>query len=210
MHKIILKNNQEAVIDTWSFYKLEDYVSQDLPVSKTLSRGRVVFQGFTFLRPNLAWEVRRYDQEHDYSKEKQLSPLENHLDINKPREDYHKAIIAKQDESLIGILLCQWVKSPGGFWRYHIRLLDVHEDHKNQGVASNLVRELNQADFIKGKILQRGESTIEGQMHLTKLMKHELKAQDYAVIPPDYCSIEPPITFGMHRRPPRNQVFGFP
>lgn len=166
MKEFNLKTGTPGVIETWKMDQIKKYISQEHQTRDINNMGDQSFVGFAFFGPNFYRDLQRVDPDNNYFR----------------REVNHRAVVAKADSQAVGIIALQWVKFYMPFWHYHIRWIDVHQDYKNQGVGTNLVRYLNKADFIKGKVLFLSMLTREGQMYIAKVMKKELLAKDYVLI----------------------------
>jgi hypothetical protein len=197
MDKLYLKNGREAQISIWDFRQIEHFASQNLPTYDLNNMGDKSFVGFAYLGPSLPYDLKRVDPKHVYSEETDLSPLEIQAQTDLRKEEYHRAITASVDQALVGILTCQWVKFHEDFWHYHVRWIDVHEDYKNQRVGTNLVRALDDVEFVKGKILSLGMLSIEGTDHIARVIKRDLKARDYALVFEGYVGHKP-TSFGVY------------
>ena len=197
MNKFVLKNKQEAEISFLDFKDIEVFCSQDLPIQDMPGTQTVVFKGFSYVRPSLPYYLKHVGSDKEYFLETDLSPLEVQAQKNLKRVDYHKAITASLDDSLLGMLLCQWTKSGWDFWHYHIRFVDIHNDYKNQGIGTKLIQELDKAEFIKGKILLIGMLSEQGRDYMRNVVKRELKGKDYALVFEDYLG-DTPTSFGVY------------
>lgn len=166
MKEFLLKNGASAQIDTWGFNRIKDYVSRNIPTRNLNNMGDKSFVGFAFFGPRLASDLERVDPYNNYPN----------------RTDDHAAVVATVEEEAIGLIVIQWVKFGLPFWHYHIRWIDVRQDYKNRGVGTNLVKYLNEEEFIKGKVLLLSMLTKEGETYIAKTMKDELKAKDYTLV----------------------------
>lgn len=197
-----LKSGEKASLFIWNYQDIEAYTSQDLPTYDRNNMGAKAFVGWSYFGPSLACDLKRVDPDNNYAcvDVQELSPLERqtHLGLNK--EDYHRAIIASLEQKPVGILVCQWVKFTSAFWHYHIRYIDVNQDYKNQGIGTELVKTLDTADFLKGKILEHGFFSPEGSEFIEHVMRRELKARDYAEVYDDYYLDQwhKPTSFGFY------------
>lgn len=195
MKEFVTRDNEKVQLDIASYKKIEQLSSQKLPTYNLNNMGDCAFVGFAYFGPTLPFDLKRVDPDHDYSKETKLSRLEIQPQRNFKKENYHKAIIASVDQTLVGILVCEWVKFSNEYWHYYIRYIDIHKDHKNQSVGTNLIKTLDQSDFIKNKILYLGMLSEEGEKYIAPVIKRELKAKDYALVFEDYHH-KTPTRFG--------------
>mgnify|MGYP003998478119 FL=1 len=197
MSKVALKDGRKIEITQLDFSQLEELVSQDLPTCDINGHDRS-FEGFRYLGPHNTLDMEWLFEENKYEEETKLTPLEDNARPLQNKEFYHRALAAYDDDQLAGILICQWNKGRNDFWTYHIKFIDVHEDYKNLGVGTHLTKALDQANFLKGHILKRGISSDQGKAYIAHVMDRELKAKDYAVIPPRYGSMIAPISPGIY------------
>ncbi len=165
MKEFLLKNGVPAQIDTWKLDRIREYSSRDIPTRAINNMGDKSFVNFVFFGPNLPSDLMHVDPDNNYPN----------------RVDNHRAIVATVEEEVVGLIVTQWVKFILPFWHYHIRWIDIHNDHKNQGVT-NLTKYLNDADFLKGKAFFLSMLTQEGGMYIAKVMKKELKAKNYTLV----------------------------
>lgn len=197
MKEFVTRNNEKVQINIASYKKIEHLSSQKLPTYDLNNMCDSAFVGFAYFGPRLPFDLKKVDPDHDYSKETNLSLLEIQPQKNLKEENYHKAITASVDQTLVGILVCQWVKFSNDYWHYHTRYIDINKEYKNQRVGTNLIMALNQADFVKGKILYQGMLSVEGSAYIARVVKRELKAKDYALVFEDYYGGKTPTKFGV-------------
>jgi GNAT superfamily N-acetyltransferase len=197
MSNLALKDGREIELKILDFSQLEELVSQDLPTYDANGYDKI-FEGFAYLGPFKAIDMKRLYRKKKYEQEINLSFLEIHPQPLQSKDTYHKALAAYEQDQLAGILVCQWIKGKNPFWTYHIKFIDVHEDYKHNGVGTHLTKALDQADFLKGHILQKGTYSHDGKKHIAHVMERELKAKDYALIPAWYKSNITPISHGIY------------
>jgi len=196
MKKFVLKDGRKIDVDTWGFKRLKEYVSGLPTCRKGMSS---VLEGFAFFGPTPLYHLESFKDEK-YSEASNLSLLEIQQDRTLPNQKYHRALVALHESVLCGIFLCDWGKRPFDFWKYHTKHLDVHEDYRNLGVGTRLVKSLDQADFLESKILQIGTYTVDGENYIQKVMERELKGKNYALIPEEYYDeiLGPPLEAGVY------------
>ena len=178
-NEFILINEVKVNIETWNFDQLENYVFRNVHLYEDRENKTKVLKGFTYLGPD------------------EINDLKNSSKLD------HKAVVALNEDSLIGIILCEWedrVVDTPAFGRYRIRLIDINKHFRNQKVGSNLIKTLDQSDFIKSKILQRGVSSPDGWEYIRKVFDRELKGEDYILIPHDYLLETPPKKPGVYNK----------
>jgi GNAT superfamily N-acetyltransferase len=185
MDAFTLKDGRVARIAIWGIDEIAEFASRDIPTYDLNNMGDKAFLGFAYLGPSLPEDLRRVDPDHDYARASNLSPMEVQPDGGLPKEMYHRMVTASVDGKLAGIRVCQWTHF-GRFWSYHGRWVDVHEDYRNLGIGTGLVRAVDQADFLKDKILRIGMFSPLGGMYMKNVLQRELKALDYAVVYGDY------------------------
>jgi ribosomal protein S18 acetylase RimI-like enzyme len=184
-----LSNNlQIRIVDSEQISRL---ASEPLPTYDLNNMGDRAFVGFAFFGPRLPHDLKRVDPDNDYSREQNLSPLELQFPGGHTKDKYHMAIVATEGKKTVGIMVCQWVKFSFDYWHYHVRYIDVHKEHKNQGVGTKLMKALNHSDFVRGRILLLSMLTKEGSQYIAHVAKRELKAKDYAVVFGDYIGKKP-------------------
>jgi len=196
MDSFFLKNGLEAKIDIWDYHQLKEFTKQDLPTYK--QNRELIFEGFSFLRPYLTYQMEKEWKDTVYTIGDHLSKFEIQDQQLLDKLAYTRSITASVDDTLIGILLCQWGKWHEDFWHYHIRFIDVHKDFRNQGVATELLKQFNDTEFLKGKILFMGLLTKDGHDYLKHVIEKELKAEDYAIIFRDYSKPKIPDKSGIY------------
>ena len=171
--KYLLKDGEEIDIETWDFQELQEFVSFYPQVNTQSALEQI--RGFKFLGQHY------------------VNFLRGSRDFN------HRCLVALHDDDLLGMLTCQWVGENNlPFWRYQIAFIETHEDHQNKGVGTRLANALDKADFLKGKILQRGHPTHEGILWIRDTLTRELRAEDYSVIPSNYSRFAPPTKSGVY------------
>ena len=195
---VTLKDGMQARIKTWDLEDIRSFTRDNLDAVIVRNGGLHVYEGFRFLRPSLPAEIERTDPRNRYEEELYISPLEHQEDGSGPKENYHRALAGTIDGTVVGVFLCQWAKFSSGFWHYHARFLDVHEDHKNKGIGTVLVKALDQSDFIKGKILYIGRYSEEGREHIEHVIDREMSGEDYALVHHDYIG-NTPRRYGVYK-----------
>jgi len=121
-----------------------------------------IFNGFTFFGPTL------------------ISKLKKSKDS--------KTLVALED-TIVGVLVFEWRTRP--FGRYYVNTIDIEKNHKNQKIGTTLIKTLDDAEFLKGKILQLGHYSEEGDKYIRHVFENELMAKDYALISGTYHSRKP-------------------
>jgi hypothetical protein len=194
-----LKGGLEAKLPIWRYPDIESYVEQEHPTYELNNMGDKAFSGWAYFGPSLAYDLEHTDMRNDYdtSDAQELSPLEIQTPGGQGKKNYHRAIVATLGGEPIGITVCEWTKFSSDYWNYHLRYIDVDETYKNQGVGTNMIRALDEADFLKGKILKTSMFSQEGHRFIRHVMQRELKAEDYAVIYDDYYGGRP-TAFGTY------------
>ena len=187
----------EYTIEQWDYNQLAEYLAQDHLLDE--EKDGKVLKGFMYLRQELPSRFENQDPYHNYCSitHKDLTVMEIMRILHKRREQYHHALITKRQHDVVGALIAQWVKFHEEFWHYHIRFVDVREDCRNQGIATKLLRTLNEADFLKQKILYMGMLSVDGERYLRHIVHREMKARDYALVFEDYIG-PTPITSGIY------------
>lgn len=111
---------------------------------------------------------------------------------------FDRALVARVGPVVAGILYCEWrqIKSDCSFWAYHLAFVDVHESWRDRGISSALLRELDKQEWLRGKILQLSGYTCDGATKLRKVVSRELKAEEYMVLDPEYCTTALPTSAG--------------
>ncbi len=193
-----LLDGREARIETWNFSQLEGFLEQGNSIHQVLDVN--VIDGFTFLGLHNISEIRREGRNYQYDQELRLSPLEQQPQRGLPNDAYHRSLAARVNDTVVGIALYQWIKGYGSFWRYFLRFVDVHEDFRAQGIATNIFRSTNCAPFLCHKILQYSAYTPLGKKCLSRVKQRELDGEHYALIPQDYCSPQPPTLPGIYNK----------
>lgn len=201
MDEFTLKDGRPARLEVWNLEELEAYASQELEIEEHDNYEKRVYEGFKYFDPGLFYRMKEFDPAKDYSVEEELSPLEEQLDPNLRNTGYHRAIVAFHEETLCGVLVCQWIKRGYSFWHYHIQYVDVRKDYKNIGIGTALIRALDQSEFLKAKILLIGMFSEDGKKYMKQVIKRELKAENYARISEYYDSDTPPTDFGVYTSP---------
>ena len=177
MDTFFLKNGEEAKIEIWDYLQLKEYIEEEPPIYQKSNMDYAI-EGFTLLRPFLTHRMEQERWDEVYVINDKLSEFEIQDKQLIDKLAYTRSITASVDNKLAGILICQWGKWDQDFWHYHIRFVDVHEDYKNQGVATELFRQLDKSDFLKGRILKLGMLTVDGTEFLVDVIERELKAED--------------------------------
>ena len=139
MDKFKLKNGQEAELNIWNFQELRTILSQDLPTEEKDDHGWRVLQGFHYLRKSLPYEMELFDPDNDYSKEKDLSPLEIQIQRDLPKIDYHKTIVASFKNKVMGVLFCQWIKGSEPTHSYLPAVIRGCDHGEERPIYSNLI-----------------------------------------------------------------------
>lgn len=192
-----LKDGRTARIEIWNVSQLEKYVEEHVPDYPHRPRS---VEGFIYFCPDSIQRLLdppRYEYEK-YEHATFRSPLEQQPEPRMPRQAYHRAVVALRDQEVIGIILCKWV-SYNNYWRYSLNYIDVHKDHKNKGVGTHLMRALDQAPFLKGKIIQRTLQSGEGKKWISHVVERELHTRDYALLPYFYDPVfGPPMEPGLY------------
>ncbi|NOQ56113.1 MAG: GNAT family N-acetyltransferase [Nanohaloarchaea archaeon] len=129
-----------------------------------------------------------------------MTKLEFQEDLKLLDVEYHKALCAFHDNNLIGIVLCQWRSGYSSeFWHYRLNFIDVHKDYRRLSVGTNLLKSLDNADFLDYKILKQSILCGDG-IYILPVADRELKAKNYAFIPWTYGLRVPPEKVGVHDR----------
>ncbi len=188
---VVLKDGREVKLDVWDHSKLEDYVSQ---VGEDLEN----YPGFRyFCYGSIMININGLNF-YDYDEAENLSDLEILNEEKKSRTvEYSKAVVAQsQDEKLVGIIYCHWQREIyKEFWRYFLRYLDIQKGFREVGLATQMLRFLDNADFLDQKILLLSKFE-EG--FIAKTFMRELKAKNYSLIPPWINSYELPKKVGVY------------
>ncbi len=194
MNKATLKDGTEATIEIWDNNQLEDWLNMGHETYTT--EGTLKIRGFEYLQLSEVRD-RRVSRGNIYSQENNLSPLEIQSERKLEKDAYDRSIVGLVDEELAGIWIFNWIKT-WNFWNYYSKFFDVRKDYKNNGLATILIKTLNQAEFIKGKIVQIGNYSPEGRKYLCHLINREMKAEDYARILKGDCPFQAPTEFGVY------------
>jgi ribosomal protein S18 acetylase RimI-like enzyme len=197
MENFILKDGTRAVMETWNYDDIETYVN-DKELVSTLEWNTEHVKGFHFLHPrSISW-IKKINGKYQYSKAMEISPMEMQEDRSLSNEDYTKSVVVLQDDSLIGILICQWINEYHPFWRYHTKFMDVHDNYQKKGIGRAMVRYLNKSYFLNNKILEIGGFHDDVVGFLPNVFDEEMKGKQYAFIPRDYKPYVPPTKPGVY------------
>ncbi len=182
MKKVTLKNGIEAKLDVWNYYELSDYILENQNLFNKISGFRSLGRSSLRYLNNLL-NIREYSQCEDLSP-LEIQKLEPGEELNRKfiyDRTYTRSIVAF-DSKLIGILICDWINNgKPDFWRYHVHYVDVHVDYRNIDVATNMIKALDEADFLKSKILQTGMYSQDGHAFIKKHFDR-LEAKNFALI----------------------------
>ena len=102
--------------------------------------------------------------------------------------EFDRALIARLGSEVIGIVHCEWKRCTLGhdFWAYELALVDVHEAWRERGIATSLLRALDEQSWLSGKILKMTSFTPLGRERLPGVLKRHLRAKNYIVLAPWY------------------------
>lgn len=101
---------------------------------------------------------------------------------------FDRALVAQVGPEIVGIVYCEWLRMPGenAPWVYALSMVDVHEAWRGRGVATALLRALDEQPWLSDKILWLNGFTPLGRERLPSVLKRELAAQNYIVLAPTY------------------------
>lgn len=118
---------------------------------------------------------------------KPLAPFEKQA-VFKESNDYNVNVVARIGEKLIGLSIMLWFYDSLGdsnLWNYRSKLLSVKTDYENMGVATNILKTLEQVPEIQGKVLRFGNFSDDGKHYLRKKIPKIFTNKSYYLFPKD-------------------------
>jgi ribosomal protein S18 acetylase RimI-like enzyme len=199
MHDVELKDGRIVTIECWDFEDLKKHTLYKTD-SEQKKNGNKMFDGFSYYGSDLINDLQGVNTER-YCKAQGLSDFEKQEDPSLPNEHYHRAIVALQDQKLIGLLICQWTNNRYfPFWLYHMKFVDVNREFQNQSVATHLVEELDRTEFLDHKILYLGIFSNPGKRFLKPVCDRILNAENYALVTSRRYMDDPPTAPGIYAK----------
>lgn len=183
-------------LNVWDYFDLKNYLGLNHELMETEGFLHTI-KGFDLLRLEIIDQLDR-ENEFDYSKAEGLTSFEIQNEKKIKTSHYSKSVAAFHKDDLVGITILKWGKNEFPFFNYKFRIVDVHNDYRNQGIATRMIQFLDKSSFLKNKILTHGEFSPDGYNYLEKIMERELHAKDYALLYPDYYENIPPTNSGIY------------
>jgi hypothetical protein len=205
MSEVELRDGRTVTIACWDFDNFKKHTLEKTVQQQTRCN-RSIFNGFNYYGAKTIDDLAAVNTDN-YSKSVALTDFEKHENLRLPNEDYHRAIVALHDETIIGLLICQWTNNRYfPFWLYHMKFVDVNQKYQNQSVATHLVKELNRSEFLNQKILYLGIFSNPGKKFLKPVCDRVLSAKNYALVTCGMYMDNPPTAPGIYRAKNNDQV----
>lgn len=200
MGEVELRDGRIATIESWDFKDLKKHTFEKTGSEQNRYREKM-FNGFSYYGSSIIDDLIVVNTD-SYSQARALTDFEKHKCMSLPNEDYHRAIVALRNETIIGLLICQWTNSRYfPFWLYHMKFVDVNKKYQNQSIATHLVTELENSEFLNQKILYLGIFSNPGKRYLKPVCERVLKAKNYALVTCGMYMERPPSAPGIYRKP---------
>lgn len=201
-----LKNSAAiASIEVWEIDQVVNYIDS-LPSEGTV-KGSILTRpsGFELFSDSLV--QRRYDYRNQtYPDPSELPEWQRQTFGNCKEHVFDRALIARVGPAITGVLYCRWIKQlpfnpEKSYWSYNLSYVDIHADWRDRGIASSLLKALDQQTWLHDKIIRMTDFTQDGKKWLCKTVDRELKAERYILLPPNYCWVNLPVEVGIWDSP---------
>ncbi|MFP4523576.1 MAG: hypothetical protein ACOCQQ_02785 [Candidatus Nanoarchaeia archaeon] len=148
-------------------------------------------KGFSLLRKDVASRRLYLNRDEVYSLDDSLHTFERQGKQKEKTCDYDVNIVARSDSDLLGILSFKWThfhfsRTKKDSWLYFTRFIDVREDVRDRGLATDLLSFAAQYDVLAHKIIRFGTFTVEGERYVKSKLPTIFNDSKCAVIPSSY------------------------
>lgn len=185
------------------YEKITHYELDDLLKIQTNYKSKSVdepLNGFKFLRKNQA-EIQfilassRYNETNNlriFEKQEQKLEYDFEHDIN---------IVALNNKQITGIIMLEWMMNTIGtdiLWNYKNRFIEVNKNYRSLGIATNLLKTLEQLPEIQGKIIQFGDYEPDGMKFIKPIIPKIFSNNNYYIMPKRKTYDKLPKEFGCY------------
>lgn len=166
-------------IQIWDNQQIKDYISKkDRKIDISPDYHKVRYEGFNFFGPKFISDMFNEMEIGNLYRVNRLYDLDPKRHFTRDR-----AVVNLDGSEINGILSLIYGNFYFDFPHYQINFLDVHEEKRNQGIATNLVRSLNDAPFLFGEKLAISgyDYSALGRRYAKHVLERELTGENFEV-----------------------------
>lgn len=191
---------KELLIGIYSLSELDVLVRSQSSFESELDDA--VVSGFEFLRRDSA-SLRMNSWDSSYKiNNRSLKNFEKQSVQHDLDWKYDFGVAATTDSEILGIHLFQWVQSSFSnqkIWLYKSRFLEVRDDYRHKGIATDMLEFIEQDEIVQNKVVRFGRFEPDGLKYLPNVINRVFSHDTYLLLPAlDYNFKEFPSSFGCY------------
>ena len=98
-------------------------------------------------------------------------------------------LVASISKKIIGVLKIEWGAETKDYWHYVLSQIDVHNDFREKGIGVRLIKELNDLDVLRYRVLRMPRVFTEmGAKYVKPVLERDLMPNKSCVIHGPICS----------------------